>query len=151
MKYFEDLPTKNKIRQCAGAIAARIDRKKNIPSSAEIKNYVLRIVGNFDNDRLQDAIEHIEAYKNRIENKIEDLLAEHAKKIFMTQIESKKIFAKPSFQLSEKISPTNFTKNISKSLYAAELNDMNNLEHKIITKISSLENVLWWHRNRVKK
>lgn len=28
---------------------------------------------------------------------------------------------------------------------------MNNLEYKIITKISSLENVLWWHRIRVKK
>jgi len=69
----------------------------------------------------------------------------------MTQIESKKIFAKPSYEFPEKISPTNFTKNIFKSLYTAELNDLNNLEHKIITKISSLENVLWWHRNRVKK
>ena len=150
LEYFDKLPPKNKIKQFAKTIAKKID-KRNHPSSQEIYNYVYRIVSNFDNDRLQDAIQHIEAYKNRIDNKIEDLLAEHAKKIFMTQIETKKIFAKPSYQLPDKIAPTNFTKNIVKSLYTAELNDMNNLEHKIITKISSLDNVLWWHRIRTRK
>ena len=151
MDYFKNLPTKSQIRQCVEIISQKIDRKKNLPSSAEIKNYVRRIVENFSVERIFDAVQHIEAYKNRIENKIEDLVAEHAKKIFLSQIESKKIFSKPSYELPEKISPTNFTKNIFKSLYAAELNDMNNLEYKIITKISSLENVLWWHRIRVKK
>lgn len=151
MDYFKNLPTKSQVRQCVEIISQKIDRKKNLPSSAEIKNYVRRIVENFSVERIFDAIQHIEAYKNRIENKIEDLVADHAKKIFMKQIESKKIFAKPGYELPGKISPTNFTKNIFKSLYSAELNDMNNLEYKIITKISSLENVLWWHRNRSKK
>ena len=150
LEYFDKLPPKNKIKQFAKTIAKKIDQR-NHPSSQEIYKYVYRIVSNFDNDRLQDAIQHIEAYKNRIDNKIEDLLAEHAKKIFMNQIETKKIFAKPSYQLPDKIAPTNFTKNIVKSLYTAELNDMNNLEHKIITKISSLDNVLWWHRIRARK
>ena len=151
MDYFKNLPTKSQIRQCVEIISQKIDRKKDSPSSTEIKKYVRRIVENFSVERIFDAVQHIEAYKNRIENKIDDLVAEHAKKIFITQIESKKIFAKPSYELPEKISPINSTKNIFKSLYTAEWNDMNNLEHKIITKISSLENVLWWHRNRVKK
>lgn len=151
MDYFKNLPTKSQIRQCAEIIAKKIDRKKDSSSSTEIKKYVRRIVENFSVERIFDAVQHIEAYKNRIENKIEDLILEYAKKIFMAQIESKKIFAKPEYELPEKISPINFTKNIFKSLYTAEWNDMNNLEHKIITKISSLENILWWHRIRVKK
>ncbi len=151
MDYFKNLPTKSQIRQCVEIISQKIDRKKDSPSSSEIKKYVRRIVENFSVERIFDAVQHIEAYKNRIENKIDDLVAEHAKKIFLSQIESKKIFAKPAYELPEKISPINFTKNIFKSLYTAEWNDMNNLEHKIITKISSLENVLWWHRNRSKK
>lgn len=151
LEYFDTLPSKSQIRQCVGAIATKIDKRKNVPSSQEIFAYVNRIISAFDKDRLQDAIQHIGAYTQRIDNKIDDLLSEYAKKNFMAQIELKKIFGKPSYMLPEKIAPTNFTKNIFKSLYTAELNDMNDLEHKIITKISSMENVLWWHRNRARK
>jgi len=46
MDYFKNLPTKSQVRQCVDIISQKIDRKKNLPSSTEIKNYVRRIVCN---------------------------------------------------------------------------------------------------------
>ena len=151
LKYFETLPRDSQIRECVETLKKIIDRRTNAPSTEEIRKYIYRVVENFDKERLHDAMEHSTAYARRIKEKIEQLMTEFAREKFNEQIDEKKIFAKPSYKLKQKISPTNFTKDIFKSLYVAESNDMNDFEYNFIAKLVALDNVRWWHRNRERK
>lgn len=78
------------------------------------------------------------------------MLTEHAKNKFLALINSKKIFALPSYQLPAVISPIRFQKSWDNSLYVAE-EEVNSLEYKIASALTRFDNVLWWHRNRSKK
>lgn len=151
LEHISTLPLDSQINQCAGKIYNAIDKHTDILSRKEIKDYIHRIVSNFDKDRIFDALKHTSAYIRKIDEKINSLMNEYAHNNFMALIDSKQIFAKPSYSLPQSISPTNFTKNIVKSLYVAESDDMNNFEHKVITEIASLDNIRWWHRNRERK
>lgn len=151
LEHISTLPLNSQINQCAGKIYSAIDKHTDVISRKEIKDYIHRIVSNFDKDRIFDALKHTSAYIRKIDEKINSLMNEYAHKNFIALIDSKQIFAKPSYSLPKSISPTNFTKNIVKSLYVAESDDMNNFEHKVITEIASLDNILWWHRNRERK
>ena len=151
LEHISTLPLDSQINQCAGKIYNAIDKHTDVISRKEIKDYIYRIVSNFDKDRIFDALKHTSAYIRKIDEKINSLMNEYAHENFMALIDSKQIFAKPSYSLPQSISPTNFTKNIVKSLYVAESDDMNNFEHKVITEIASLDNIRWWHRNRERK
>ena len=151
MEKFDALPTQGKIRNCAGKIAMRINEHRNFPTYKEIRNYVIRIMSSFDVERLRDAMQNSDAYARRIDKKIDEILLEYATKNFFAQIDSRKIFAKPNYELPATITPSVYTKYMAKALYTAEADDMNNLEHKIIGRVSAQDNVRWWHRNRAKK
>ena len=151
MEHFDSLPTAGQIRQCVGVLTKIINNHKDFPATKIIREYVTRVVETFDRDRIRDAVQNREFYARRIEAKIESLLEEHAAESFARQVDAKKIFAKPTYKLPSTITPLKFTRNMSKSLYTAEPNDMNQLEYKIISRVSALDNVRWWHRNRAKK
>ena len=150
-EHFENLPRQSQIRHCAGRIATIINRRRNFPREKEVREYVTRIMSSFDVERLRDTLQHTEAYARRIEQKIDTVLADYATKNFFAQVDARKIFAKPNYEMPATITPSNFTKNMAKTLYTAEADDMNNLEYKIISQVSALDNVRWWHRNRAKK
>ena len=151
MEHFDTLPSDGQIRQCASRIITIINQRRNIPSAKEIRDYVKRIVAAFDIERVRDAVQNSYAYARRIESKIDDLLSEYAKENFIEQIDSRQIFAKPTYQLPKTITPPKFKRDMSKMLYTAEADDMNKLEYDIISRVAALDNVRWWHRNRAKK
>ena len=150
-EHFAKLPPEGQVRECAGALYTLLDRKHNAAKSADIKAYVERIVSGFDSDRIYDAAQRPNAYARKINEKIKSLLAEHGQKNFEAQIQAKRIFAKPSYRFPEKIAPVKYSKNLVKSLYTAEADDMNDLEERVIRGVASLDNVRWWHRNRERK
>jgi len=150
LEYFDKLTTEGQVNQCAAKITKIIDRH-NTPQTQDIFAYVKRIVSTFDSDRLHEAVQYSGVYANKIKTKIQSLLTEHAKKKFLEQIDARKIFAKPSYQLSEIIHPTTFQKIWVNSLYEGEEGNLTDLEFRVAGALTSLENVLWWHRNRVKK
>ena len=149
LKYFDNLTSDGQIHQCAGKIASLVDRD-NTPPSQEIIRYISKIVSTFDRERLREAVQYTSVYARKIKNKIDFMLTEHAKNKFLALIDSKKIFALPSYKLPDVISPTRFQKSWDNSLYVAE-EEVNSLEYKIASALTRLDNVLWWHRNRSKK
>ena len=151
MEHFDALPTPGKIRTCAGKLVQIINSHRNFPQEKEIRGYVTRIVSSFDVERLRDAMQNSEAYARRIEKKIDEVMFEYATKNFFAQVDSRRIFAKPNYELPATITPSVYTKNMAKALYTAESNDMNGLEYKIIGRVAAQDNVRWWHRNRAKK
>ena len=149
LEYFDNLPHEGQIRQCVDKIVTIIDKGNN-PSNQDITHYVTKIVSTFDRERIREAVQHTGVYAKKIKDKIDSMLTAHAKINFLTQIDSRKIFTKPSFKLPTAISPTRFQKTWDNSLYVAE-EEVNNLEYRLASKLTALDNVLWWHRNRSKK
>ena len=149
LEYFDNLPPTGQIRQCVAKIVTFIDKGNN-PPSQDITNYVTKIVSNFDRERIREAVQYTGVYAKKIKDKIDAMLTAHAKNNFLAQIDSRKIFTKPSFKLPTAISPTRFQKTWDNSLYVAE-EEINSLEYKIASSLTKFDNVLWWHRNRSKK
>ena len=149
LEYFDDLPSDGQIRQCVAKLVTIIDKGEN-PPTQEIIRYVTKIVSGFEKERLREAVQHSGIYAKKIRDKIEGLMTAHAKKNFLSLIDSRKIFVKPAYKLPQTISPTNFERNWNNSLYVAE-EKVNNLEFLIASALTRLDNVLWWHRNRSKK
>lgn len=149
--YFVQLAPESQVRECAGKLYGMVDKKHNAIASAEVKAYVERIVSAFGREQIYDAMQRANAYARKINEKIKTLLDEHGQKNFKEQIDARLIFAKPSYKLPEKIAPTAHKKNLVKSLYTAEADDMNELEERVIRGVASLDNVRWWHRNRERK
>lgn len=149
LEYFDDLPSDGQIRQCVAKLVTLID-KGNYPPTQEISRYVTKIVSHFEKERLREAVQHSGTYAKKIRDKIEGLMTAHAKKNFLTLVDSRKIFVKPAYKLPQTISPTSFERNWDNSLYVAE-EQVNNLEFLIASALTRLDNVLWWHRNRSKK
>ena len=150
-EHFAKFPKESKIQQCTEKIHSAIDRKKDAIASQDIKQYIKRIVETFDHDQLDHAAQNTGAYIRKINEKLDQLLADHAKKVFMQWIHAKKIICKPNYQLPLEISPLAFSKNIVKSLYEAEEDNLNGFEHRVITEVASLDNVCWWHRIKERK
>ncbi len=149
--YFVQLAPESQVRECAGKLYGLVDKKHDAIASAEVKTYVERIVSAFGREQIYDAMQRANAYARKINEKIKALLAVHGQKNFKEQIDARLIFAKPSYKLPEKIAPTAHKKNLVKSLYTAEEDNMNELEERVIRAVASLDNVRWWHRNRERK
>ena len=149
LDYFDNLTPAGQIRQCVAKIVNIIDKGNN-PPTQEINAYVTRIISTFDREKLREIIQNTGIYAKKIKEKIESMLTVHAKKIFLEQIDSRKIFTKPSFKLSATISPVHFQKIWSNSLYVAE-EKLNKLEYRLAARLNALENVFWWHFNRERK
>ena len=149
LEYFDNLTSDGQIRQCVAKLVAIIDKGKN-PPSQDITSYVTKIVSRFDKNRLREAVQHSGPYAKKINDKINYMLTEYAKRNFQAQIDSRKIFVKPSYRLPQIISPTSFERNWDNSLYVAE-EKVNGLEFRVTSALTKLDSVLWWHHNRSRK
>lgn len=150
-KVFSNKNRNEKVLSCVELLMPKIDRKKDCIKTRDLQGYLSRIVGTFDEERMDHLCQHLNAYVNKINEKIVELLEVYAAKNFKQLMDAKKIECRSEYVLPEEINPTEFTRNIPKSLYMAEDNRMNDLEYKAILEISSLDNIRWWHRNRERK
>ena len=149
LEYFDNLPTEGQFRQCVDKLVTILN-KGNYPPTQDITYYVSKIVSGFDKERLREAVQHTNLYANKVKEKINAMMIEHARKNFLALVDSRKIFVKPAYKLLPTISPTNFERNWNNSLYVAE-EKVNNLEYKIAANLTALDNILWWHRNISRK
>lgn len=148
---FSNKNQNEKVLSCVELLMSKIERKKDCISTRDLQGYLSRIVGSFDEERMDHLCQHLNAYVNKINEKITDLLDVYAARNFKQLIDAKKIECKAEYVLPEEINPTEYTRNIPKSLYLAEDKRMNDLEYKVIMEIASLDNIRWWHRNRERK
>lgn len=116
----------------------------------EIKNYIRRIVDDFTQAQITDALEHDASYMRKIREKVDELSACHINKAFYRELELERIFLQPSYTLPNSITPKQNAPHIPKSLYQNEEN-IGPFEQTMINNIANLDNVLWWHKNPSRK
>ncbi|AZI33646.1 DEAD/DEAH box helicase [Kaistella carnis] len=138
-------PKDSQIRQVAGIIVGKLGDMTPI-SDQDLKKYVSRIFENLTSEQIRDIINNDYLYTYKIKEKIKSLTDSFAKEQFVQLLDSNEITVKPNFQFGESITPIIASEPISKSLYHQE-DTMNNFEHRMALEISSMDNVVFWHRN----
>lgn len=149
-QYFNSLTPAARTDACKRKIEQQLDKIKSI-DTADLSMYVSRVVDLMNSDMLSDLEANVLRYADKIKEKIEALLEEYAMKRFKELIDKGKIVCRPSYAFEELITPISSIETLSKSLYTAEDGKMNDFEYTAISKIASLDNVLWWHRVTVGK
>ena len=145
-EWFNNLPPESRVRQCKDMMFKQLN-KLNMVDAAELKAYINRIVDDMDKAQLAAMEKAPLGYAAKIRAKIETLLEAHYRETFDKWLETDRIICKPAFRLPASIHPVSHTDIYARSLYAAEDDDMNKLEQKLVVELTALPNVRWWHRN----
>lgn len=133
----------------SGQIANMI-KMDNIAEPA-IKMYVDKAIANLDADEITSLIDNIYLTRDTIQDKIEELLKDYQKQVFMQWLNTGRIILDNHYTFLEAIALTKGELvGIDKGLYAAE-ETVNDFEYDVILAIADNPNVLFWHRNREKK
>lgn len=145
LEIISHMPTEKRIEKCAELITAQINRN-NRYSTKDLTAYVKRVISGMNSDDLASMEKNIAAHAKKIREKIYSLEDAHREDVFRKWIDNGTIITRNEYTLPQYITPIESIDSISKSLYSAELNDMNNFERSVLNKIVSYNNVKWWHR-----
>lgn len=138
--YLATLPPEKKIAQCTDMICAQIN-KNNRYATAEIAEYVRRIVSHMTDDELSAMETAIPTYARKIQDKIEKLEDVYRERQFDKWLDSGKIVCRDSYKFPTVITPAFTTDSIPNSLYEAEKDDLNLFEKSVIDVVVSFDNV----------
>jgi type III restriction enzyme len=118
----------------------------NSIETTDLKDYVHRIIDSLSPEDKSHLEDNLNSISERIKQFIYELLKLHKAKKFFDLFDKEEIKAIPSFSIPIEINPVEKSSSVAKSLYEEERNDLNTYEHDIISRVVSLDNVLWWHR-----
>ncbi len=121
-------------------------------AEADIKKYVDKVIGNFDSDEITNLFDNLFNTKDAIQKKIEELLKDYQKKVFLQWLDTGRIQLKEYFTFPDSVVNTRGEiVGINNGLYGTEENVDNDFEYEVISAIADNPNVHFWHRNREKK
>ncbi len=144
-EYILAKPKENQIKDIAHQIVKLVGDLYPI-SDQEIRLYVERILSSLSSEQLQDILTRKYSYSEKIKAKIRSLADVYAENQFKDFVTIGRITTQPKWKFSEMIVPGKLGPSISNSLYERE-GEMNNFEISVVTDISSLPNIAFWHRN----
>ena len=139
------LPTDRKIKEGTSYLCKELDKSNDIVLP-EIRDYVGRIVKHMTEDELEAMETSIPTYARLIRKKINGLKAAYREEQFKRWLDSGKITCRLSYVFPEVITPSSEVDSIPLSLYEAEADVENGFEFEVISKVASMDNILWWHR-----
>jgi len=138
-----------KLKRCITVVADTMG--KMIPlTTKDIQGYIARIFEDFNDEKLEDFMLHLNDYSLVIKKKILSLEDEHIEKEFDKLINTDKIFLKPTYTIPTKITLREPVIGITKMLHTKE-DSVNGFEKEVITDVANTESVEWWTRNVEKR
>lgn len=150
LKYLSSQPEEVQIKQLTELIFNNI-RKIDALADRDIKDYIKRVIGSFNNDQIAELKENPYRYSEIIKKKIVDLMNEYAEAEFYRRLDTDQIFIRESKGFPVTINLTaEPVLGIKNSLYSEEERG-NNFELKVINEVANLDNILFWHRNIERK
>ena len=144
--YFESLAPAARINQFSKRIAKLISR--NAIAEPKYDIYINSVLQNIENSQLSELVSNEANTVVAFRNKIKALSKAYMYTQFKKLLDTEKITCSLEYKLPTSIEMTKKSIGISKGLYTEEDGDMNDFEVSVITKISSLSNVEFWHRNQ---
>lgn len=134
------------INQVVHMIVQRLGGKYKSISEGELKSYVKAAIAGKNTEELEDIMIYIQSAVEAVKNKLDKLLLDHRKSVFKEWLDLGQIICEPDYEFPATQTVPEKMLGIAKGLYEEEEN-VNGFENKIISAISNLDNVLFWHRN----
>ncbi len=119
-------------------------------ADGEIKKYLKKIIEGLEPNELKDIATYPYFFTPKIKEKIWQLAEVACEKQFNEWLDTDHIIIKNSFRLKPQYVHKELAPAIAKSLYERE-EKLNNFEVDMASRIGSLDNVLFWHKNPVHK
>jgi len=138
-------PKESQVSDVSSLIVSKLGDMTPI-SEQELKKYVSRVFDNLNTEQIRDIVDNDFIYIRKIKDKIKNLTQAYAKERFQVLLDANEIVVQENFNFPESIIPLDPSTPISRSLYERE-EKMNNYEQDMILETSSLDNILFWHRN----
>ena len=135
----------SKRRRCSDIVANEMGKMTPL-SHKDIQAYVARIFEDFNEEKLEDFMNHLHEYTKIVKDKILQLEDEHKEKEFRQLLDTDKVFLKPTYEIPNKITLSVPSQSITKMLHTKE-EAVNDFEKEVINDVANLENVEWWTRN----
>ena len=145
VSYLNTLPDAKKVSQCINAISQIISGNTGL-AQRDVQSYVKRIIDNIDAGKIAELGTDYPFYAIKIQEKINTLLAEYRKNNFGTLLDTDKIVCHENFELPQIIDAPQNIDSLQKSLYTAEVGNMNSLERRMVDEFETFDKVKWWHR-----
>ena len=114
-------------------------------ADSEIRVYFRKIIEQMSLADMESCLINNSPFFDKIKNKIRQLQEDFGKEEFFKWIDQERFQIKAEYQLPIDITPQSFADSLSRSLYEREAS-MNNYEFNVISRVISLDNVVWWHR-----
>jgi len=145
--YLSLIPEKSRIGACKKQIVLELNNKFNNLDHLSINKYADRIIDSLKTeDEIISLQNNIYSIISRIKEFISKSLEEYRYNNFKNKLYRNEIMLNKEYQLSLSIILQEHTNSYLRTLYEEEDNKVNSLEKKFIEKISSLNNIKWWHR-----
>lgn len=145
---FAHMPLEIKRNNAARGIAHYL-KFNSIPSPA-IEKYISDTISQTDAETIEDILVRTPLYADIFKEKINLLLSEYRKQQFEKLMDLGIIQCNLNYSFPLQSNINRECLGLYKGLYLKE-GDMNGFEEDIIRKVSNLDNVLFWHRNKERK
>lgn len=145
-EHMRGLPDETRLRASARMLVSALDRHFDWLPSRELNTYVQRVVEDMGGDQRILLETQAQRVVKALRSKIRAIEIEHAKSQFQLRRASGQIVADPVYELPRGFNFQRAHESIAKSLYEGE-DSMNQLEIRLVTWMSSMPNLRWWHRN----
>lgn len=143
--YIMSKPPERQIKDITHQLMKIIGDMYPIPDQ-EIRLYIERVLSSLNPAQLQDILSRKDDYSRKIKERIKYHADRYAEERFNDLIKLSKINTEATWKFPEQIVPGNVGAAISKSLYERE-GTMNGFETNVISAVSALQNIVFWHRN----
>lgn len=132
--------------QLTRKVAEWLKTKYDEVHEPHVTDYVTKVFGQKKDEELIDLFDNLPSTQYAIKNKIDELLMNHKKKLFVKWRDTGKIVTGEEYAFPKEMTLAKTDDTLSKGLYISE-GDMNGFEYDVISQVASLDNVLFWHRN----
>lgn len=139
----------SKVRRCSSIVAREMGKMKPL-TERDIQAYVSRVFESFNDEKLEDFMQHLTEYTGTIKNKILELENTHIEKEFRRLLDTDKITMQEEYSIPNKITLQSPSQGITKMLHSRE-EKVNGFEAEVINSVANLDNVEWWTRNIEKR
>lgn len=146
---FKGLSNVGKKQQLERDITSRLKKFDSI-AEGELKKYISDILSPKSDEELITLQENFPNTLKCFSTKLETVCTEYAKKRFIQLKDSNRIFAKNTYSFPTMNNVQNPLRGLDGNLFIEEEDNLNTLERKVIMAISTLDNVIFWHRNPVR-
>lgn len=142
---FNNLSKEGQINEVVMKIEKALRQINEIPDRG-VHAYAERIVQNLTPQQREAMFTYPLTVAQKVKEKVRRLLTEYCFFRFKILLEQGKIKCDDSYKLPKYFSFTGEEMPLANALYSKEQKG-NNFEQRFISKIASLENIRWWHRN----